>query len=118
MEFAIETQNIDLHSRWKEIVERRVRKLERISKKITQIRVTLIHSRHHLLGSEEVRLWASLPNHSIKVEKTAPQMADALRAVFTAAEEKIKAVRRIKKGNVRRVSWEHEESDRRQSRAS
>jgi ribosomal subunit interface protein len=99
MEMEIEAQNIDLHPRWKEIVEQKARKLERFSRKITQVRITLIHSRHHLLGSEQVRLWASLPNHAIRIEKTAPQMSDAIRAAFAAAEKEIKALREMKSGS-------------------
>lgn len=99
MEMEIEAQNIDLHPRWKDIVEKKARKLERFSKKITQIRITLIHSRHHLLGNEQVRLWASLPNHTIRIEKTASQMSDAIRAAFVAAEKEIKALREMKRAS-------------------
>ena len=96
MELEIEAQNIDLHPRWKDLVEKKAKKLERFSKKITQLRITLIHSRHHLLGNEQVRLWASLPNHTIRIEKTAPQISDAIRAAFVAAEKEVKALREKK----------------------
>jgi ribosomal subunit interface protein len=98
MKFEIEAQNMDLNPKWKNLVEKKVKKLERLSKKITQLRVTLIHSRHHLLGSEQVRLSASMPNHSIRIEKTAREIADALTAAFASAEEEIKAVRQTRKG--------------------
>jgi ribosomal subunit interface protein len=89
MEIELKAQHSEVHPRWRAIIERRAAKLEELSNDIVRLHVTLVHSTHHLRGDEEVRLLATVPNDTLKVQKAKASMGDAIHAAFTALEREL-----------------------------
>jgi ribosomal subunit interface protein len=89
VQLEIQTQHTDLHPRWREIIERRSAKLREFCKEVVHLHVTLVHSTHHVSGNEEVRVLAMVPGTTLRVQKVAPGMGDALHAAFTALEREL-----------------------------
>jgi ribosomal subunit interface protein len=90
MQIELKAQNSEIHPRWRTIIERRARKLGELCTDIVRLHVTLVHSTHHLRGDEEVRLLATVPNDTLKVQKVKASMGDALHAAFTALERELR----------------------------
>ena len=91
MRIDIQAQHSEVHPRWQAIIQRRAAKLTDFCKDIVRLRVTLIHSTHHLRGNEEARLLASVPNDTLRVHKAQPNMGDAIHAAFSALERELQA---------------------------
>ena len=89
MRIDVKAQHSEVHPLWAAIIQRRAAKLADFSKEIVRLRVTLVHSTHHLRGNEEARLLASVPNHVLRVHKAQPNMGDAIHAAFTALEREL-----------------------------
>lgn len=89
MEIQVQAQHIDVHPRWQQMVQRHTAKLSATYPDLQRIHVTLVHSTHHVRGAEEVRLLATLPGDTLKVQKSAADMGDALHAAFSALEQEI-----------------------------
>jgi len=89
MNIEIQAQHSDVHPRWRGIIERRAQKLLEFCKDILHLHVTLVHSTHHLSGSEEVRLLATVPHTTLRVQKVAAGMGDAIHAAFSALEREL-----------------------------
>jgi len=91
MEINIQAQHSDLHPRWRGIIERRAEKLLTFCADILHLHVTLVHSTHHVSGNEEVRLLATVPNDTLRVQKVAAGMGDAIHAAFSALESELQS---------------------------
>lgn len=91
MDLEIQTQNADIHPRWRELIERRLAKLNGLRVALIRVHVTLVHSTHHLRGSEEVRILVALPGRTLHVHKTKADMGEAIQAGFDALEREIEA---------------------------
>jgi len=91
MEIDIQAQHSDVHPRWRAIIERRAHKLLEFCKDILHLQVTLVHSTHHLSGNEEVRLLASVPSTTLRVQKAEAGMGDAIHAAFSALERELRS---------------------------
>ena len=89
MELDVQAQHCEVHPRWRDIIDRRAAKAHELCGDILRLHVTLVHSTHHLRGDEEVRLLAALPNETMRVQKAAANMGDAIHAAFTALEHEI-----------------------------
>jgi ribosome-associated translation inhibitor RaiA len=89
VQIEIQTQHADLHPRWRGIIERRSEKLLEFCKDIVHLHVTLVHSTHHVSGNEEVRLLATVPSTTLRVQKIAAGMGDAIHAAFSALEREV-----------------------------
>jgi ribosomal subunit interface protein len=108
MRIDIKAQNSEVHPLWGAIIERRAAKLTDFSKDIVRLHVTLVHSTHHLRGDEQVRLLASVPNHTLRAQKVQPNMGDAIHAAFTALERELQNL-----GDRRKRQKKHEAARRR-----
>jgi len=89
MELEVQAQHSEVHPRWRAIIDRRAAKVSELCSDILRLHVTLVHSTHHLRGDEEVRLLASLANETLRVQKAAADMGDAIHAAFAALEHEI-----------------------------
>lgn len=96
MILEIEAHGIHVEPRWQEMIDDGLKKLTRFSNEETRVRVTLVASRRHLLGDNQVRLAIHLPNAQIIMHKNAAQMGDAIRGVFRAANRAIKQYARMR----------------------
>lgn len=90
MILEIEAQGIHVDPCWREMIDDGLKKLKRFSDEETRVRITLVASRHHLLGDNEVRLAIHLPNAEIIMHKKAAQMGDAIRSAFRAGDRALK----------------------------
>ena len=91
MDIEIQAQHSDVHPRWRGIIERRAKKLLDYCKDIVHLHVTLVHSTHHMSGNEEVRLLATVPSTTLRVQKIAAGMGDAIHAAFSALERELQS---------------------------
>lgn len=91
MDLEIQAQHTEVHPRWQELIRRRVVRLEGVGAGFLRLHVTLVHSTHHLRGNEEVRLLATLPGDALRVQKTKPNMGDAIHAAFDALERELES---------------------------
>jgi len=89
MEIEVKAQNSEVHPRWRTIIERRAEKLLEFCADIVRLHVTLVHSTHHIRGDEEVRLLATVPHDTLKVQKAKAEMGDAIHAAFAALEREL-----------------------------
>ncbi len=89
MEIEIQAQHSEVHPRWRAIIERRCAKLADFCGDILRLHVTLVHSTHHVRGSEEVRLLAAVPSGTLRVHKEEASMGDAIHAAFSALEHEL-----------------------------
>ena len=89
MRIDITAQHGEIHPRWQIIIQRRAAKLTDFCKDIVRLHVTLVHSTHHLRGNEEARLLASVPNDTLRVQKSQANMGDAIHAAFSALEREL-----------------------------
>src|SRR5690242_12319891 len=89
MDIEIQAQHSEIHPTWREIIERRAGKLLEVCNDILRLHVTMVHSTHHLNGSEEVRILATVPNTTLRVHKVEASMGDAIHAAFTALEREL-----------------------------
>lgn len=86
MDLEIQAQNVVIDPLWRDLIERRLAKLNGLGTTFIRVHVTLVHSAHHQKGSEEVRILASLPGHTLRVHKTKADMGEAIQAGFDALE--------------------------------
>jgi len=89
MDLEIQAQNAEIHPQWRDLIERRLAKFDGLGTSFIRLHVTLIHSTHHLKGTEEVRILASLPGHTLHVHKTKADMGEAIQAGFDALEREV-----------------------------
>lgn len=89
MDLDIQAQQSEVHPRWRAMIERRAAKLNELSQDALRLHVTLVHSRHHLRGAEEVRLLLTIPHETFKAQKSMPDMGDAIHAAFGAMEHEL-----------------------------
>ena len=80
-----------MQPRWRSLIERRVAKLNGQGANFVRLHVTLVHSTHHEHGDEEVRILATLPRHTLRVQKAKATMGDAIRAAFLALEREVES---------------------------
>ena len=90
MQIEIDGRNVEIHPRWRTLIERKLAKFDRYVYGVTRARVTLLHNRHHLAGDNKVQVVISVPGRTLTVHKSAAQIPDALRAALTAAERELK----------------------------
>lgn len=90
MQIEIDGRNTEIHPRWRTLIERKLAKFDRYVYGVTRARVTVLHSRHHLAGDNEVQVVLSVPGRTLTVRKSAAQIPDALRAALAAAERELR----------------------------
>jgi CspA family cold shock protein len=90
MQIEIDGRNIEIHPRWRTLIERKLAKFDRYAYGVTHARVTVLHNRHHLAGDNEVQMVLSVPGRTLTVHKSAAQIPDALRAALAAAERELR----------------------------
>lgn len=93
MDLEIQAKHTEIHPRWRELIERRLEKMDGHGTRFLRVHVTLVHSTHHQLGSEEARVLATLPGRTLRVQKTKADMGEAIQAAFTALERELETFR-------------------------
>ena len=91
MDLEISAQHIEVHPRWRQMIDRQLTKLNGKGAPLLRLHVTLVHSTHHLRGNEEVRLLATLPGRTLRVQKSRANIGDAIRAAFLALKKELAA---------------------------
>lgn len=91
MELELQAQHSEIHPRWRAMIEHRAAKLQDYCPDILRLHVTLVHSRHHLRGAEEVRILVTVPHEVFKAQKDMADMGDAIHAAFAAIEHEMHA---------------------------
>ena len=109
MQIEIHAHNTEVHPRWQAIIQRRAAKLTDFGNGIIRLHVTLVHSAHHLRGSEEVRLLVAVPSDTLRVQKKLASMGDAIHAAFSALERELDAWVDRRKHHVKRHSAQRRE---------
>jgi ribosomal subunit interface protein len=104
MQIDIQSQNSEVHPRWRSIIQRRAVKLTAFCRDIIRLHVTLVHSTHHLRGHEEVRLLAAVPNDTLRVQKAKASMGDAIHAAFGALERELQTATERRKQALKRTA--------------
>jgi ribosomal subunit interface protein len=89
MDLEIQAKHTEVDPQWRELIERRIAKIEGQGTRLIRLHVTLEHSAHHVHGFEEVRILASVAHHTLRVQKTKPEMGAAIQAAFTALEREL-----------------------------
>jgi CspA family cold shock protein len=89
MQLEIEGRNIEVHPRWRGLIERKLAKCERYPNEITHARVTITHNPHHHLGDNQVQIVLSVSGRTLTVKKSGADIPDALRVALTAAEREV-----------------------------
>jgi len=91
MDLEISTQHIVVHPRCRQMIDRQLTKLNGKGATLLRVHVTLVHSRHHTRGNEEVRVLATTPGRVLRVQKSRANIGDAIRAAFVALGKEIEA---------------------------
>lgn len=89
MQLDIEGRNTEVQPRWRDLIERKLGKLERYPNEITHARVTITHNPHHHLGDNQVQVVLSVSGRTLTVKKHDAGIPTALRAALTAAEREL-----------------------------
>jgi len=89
MQLEIESRNIEVHPRWRGLIERKLAKCERYPNEITRARVTITHNPHHHLGDNQVQIVLSVSGRTLTVKKNGADVPDVLRAALAAAEREV-----------------------------
>lgn len=103
MQLDIEGRNTEVQSRWRELVERKLDKLERHPNEITHARVTITHSPHHHIGDNQVQIVLSVSGRTLTVKKSGAQIPAVLRAALTAAGRELDTYHQSRKRFVKRA---------------
>lgn len=102
MQLDIEGRNTDIQSRWRELIERKLAKLERYPSEITHARVTITHNPHHNMGDNQVQVVLSVSGRTLTVKKSGAQIPAVLRAALTAAGRELDTYHQSRKRFVKR----------------
>jgi ribosomal subunit interface protein len=89
MQTDIEGRNTEVQPRWRDLIERKLAKLERYPNEITHARVTITHNPHHQIGDNQVQIVLSVSGRTLTVKKSGAQIPAVLRTALTAAEREI-----------------------------
>jgi ribosomal subunit interface protein len=89
MQLNIEGRNTEVQQSWRNLIERKLTKLERYPNEITHARVTITHGPHHQSGDNQVQVVLSVAGRTLTVKKQGAQIPTALRTALTAAEREI-----------------------------
>ncbi|MBI3301475.1 MAG: HPF/RaiA family ribosome-associated protein [Deltaproteobacteria bacterium] len=89
MQLDIEGRNTEIQERWRDLIERKLAKLEHYPNEITHARVTITHNPHHHVGDNRVQVILSVSGQTLTVKKSGAQIPLALRAALSAAEREV-----------------------------
>ena len=97
MQLDIDGRNIEIQERWRDLIERKLIKLEHYPNEITHARVTITHSPHHHLGDNQVQIVLSVSGQTLTVKKSGAQVPAVLRAALNAAEREVETYHQNRK---------------------
>lgn len=89
MQLNIEGRNTEVQQSWRNLIERKLIKLERYPNEITHARVTITHSSHHQSGDNEVKVVLAVAGRTLTVKKQGAEISTVLRTALLAAEREI-----------------------------
>jgi len=89
MELDIEGRNTEVQEPWRDLIQRKLAKLEHYPNEITHARVTITHNPHHQVGDNQVQIVLSVSGQTLTVKKNGAQIPAVLRAALAAAEREI-----------------------------
>jgi ribosomal subunit interface protein len=89
MQIDIEGRHAEIQDSWRELIERKLTKLEHYPNEITHARVTITHNPHHHIGDNQVQIVLSMSGQTFTVKKGGAQIPAVLRAALSAAEREV-----------------------------
>ncbi len=89
MDLEIQAQHTEVHPRWREMIDKHIAKLTGLGNNFLRMHITMVHSTHHQRGDEEVRILATLPGRTLRVQKSKADMGDAIHAAFAALQREL-----------------------------
>jgi CspA family cold shock protein len=104
MQIDIEGRHIEVQERWRELIERKLVKLEHYPNEITHARVTITHNPHHQIGDNQVQVVLSVSGQTLTVKKSGAQIPAVLRAALAAAGREIDTYHQSRKRFVKEPS--------------
>ena len=111
MQLNIEGRNTGVQQSWRNLIERKLTKLERYPNEITHARVTLTHSSHHQSGDNEVKVVLAVAGRTLTVKKQGAEISTVLRAALLAAEREIATYHQSRKRFVKSPSHQAETAE-------
>lgn len=106
MQIDIEGRHTEVQTGWRELIERKLAKLEHYPNEITHARITITHNPHHHIGDNQVQIVLSVSGQTLTVKKSGAQIPVVLRAALTAAEREVDSYhsyRQTKKSRTRSI---------------
>ena len=104
MELDIEGRNTEVQEPWRDLIQRKLAKLEHYPNEITHARVTITHNPHHQVGDNRVQIVLSVSGQTLTVKKNGAQIPAVLRAALVAAEREIDTYHQSRKRFVKEPS--------------
>ncbi len=101
MEVHIEGQHTDVEPGLQDWIRQRLDELDNPHHDILHARVTLVKQTHHQKGSDEARVFLTLPNKTLSVSRTADTVDDALYEAFDVMERELKEFRRLRQRTIK-----------------
>ena len=89
MQLSIEGRNMEVRQSWRDLIERKLSKLERYPNQITHARVTITHSAHHHSGDNQVQVVLAVAGRTLTVKKQGAEISATLRTALMAAEREL-----------------------------
>jgi ribosomal subunit interface protein len=90
MELQIDGQQVEVHDGLRETITSRLEKLNARHEDITHARVSLVKSNHHQHGSDEARIFLSMPRRKIlQVTKVGKTLEDAINSALDALQREV-----------------------------
>ena len=97
MQISIDGRNIEVRQSWKNLIERKLSKLERYPNEVLQARVTITHNPHHNLGDNQVQVVLSVSGRTLTVKKKGAEIPSVLRTALSAVEREVEAYHQSRK---------------------
>jgi cold shock CspA family protein/ribosome-associated translation inhibitor RaiA len=101
MEIHIEGQHTELEPGQQEWIQQRLSELNTPHEDILHARVALVKHERHQKGSDEARLFLTLPGKTLRVTRTADTLDDALYQLFDVAARELREIRTIQHRTVK-----------------
>lgn len=86
MELEIQTQHLTLDPAWRDLIERSAAGIEERYPDTLRLHITLKHTPKHRTGTETVTVLGNSEGRTLRAEKTAEYVRDAIHAAFEAFE--------------------------------